>query len=147
LELKVLSLNVLILFIVQYLIAREETCLQSGVVSIIHSHEYLRENSAKTYWKISPYYLSQPTDSSCSVAAATMVLNAARSPQMLYANQKFISGTKSVGHFAPVGAYNAKAPIALALFHFGKFYYLITSVMFGNVQSLICSSQKTIWVF
>lgn len=59
-----------------------------GIVSIIQDHSYLRKHKAPFYWKISPYYLPQLTDSSCSIATATMVINALRIPQMRYANQK-----------------------------------------------------------
>ena len=58
-----------------------------GVVSIVHSHDYIRKHTAQTYWKISPYYLPQLTESSCSLASATMIINAARSDQVLYASQ------------------------------------------------------------
>jgi hypothetical protein len=46
------------------------------VESIVSSHEYFREHAAPMYWKISPYYLAQRNDSSCSLATATMVVNA-----------------------------------------------------------------------
>ncbi len=67
----------------------------SGVVSIIQDHSYIRTHNAPVYWKISPYYLPQPTDASCSLASATMVMNALRIPQMQYANQK-LATTNSV---------------------------------------------------
>ena len=67
----------------------------SGVVTIIQDHHYIRTHDAPIYWKISPYYLPQPTDASC--ASATMVMNALRIPQMQYANQK-LATTNSVVH-------------------------------------------------
>jgi hypothetical protein len=66
-----------------------------GVVSIIQEHSYIRTHSAPVYWNISPYYLPQPTDASCSLASATMLINALRIPQMQYANQK-LATTNSV---------------------------------------------------
>jgi hypothetical protein len=69
----------------------------SGVVSIIQNHEYLRTHDAPTYWQISPYYLPQSTDASCSSASAAMVINALRIPQMRYANQK-LATAHSVVH-------------------------------------------------
>lgn len=51
----------------------------SGVTSIIDDHHYLQQNKAPLYWRISPYYLPQLTDSSCSLASVTMVINAVRS--------------------------------------------------------------------
>ncbi len=68
-----------------------------GVVSIIQDHGYIRTHDAPTYWEISPYYLPQPTDASCSLASATMVINALRIHQMQYANQK-LATTDSVVH-------------------------------------------------
>ncbi len=68
-----------------------------GVVSIIQDHSYIRTHDAPIYWKISPYYLPQPTDASCSLASATMVVNALRIPQIQYANQK-LATTNSVVH-------------------------------------------------
>lgn len=68
-----------------------------GVVSIIQDHGYIRTHDAPIYWEISPYYLPQPTDASCSLASATMVMNALRIPQMQYANQK-LATTDSVVH-------------------------------------------------
>lgn len=66
-----------------------------GVVSIIQDHSYIRTHNAPIYWKISPYYMPQLTDASCSLASATMVMNALRIPQMQYANQK-LATTNSV---------------------------------------------------
>ena len=42
------------------------------------SHAYLRGHDAPDYWALSPYYVPQATDSACSVAAITMLLNALR---------------------------------------------------------------------
>lgn len=53
----------------------------SGVVPLHFSHKYIREHEAPTYWKISPYYISQRNESSCSLATAAMIINAARSSQ------------------------------------------------------------------
>jgi hypothetical protein len=38
----------------------------------------LRKNPAPDYWAISPFYIPQDTDSDCSVASATIVLNVLR---------------------------------------------------------------------
>lgn len=70
-----------------------------GVISIIQDHDYIQTHDAPTYWKISPFYLSQLTDASCSLAAATMVINALRIPQIQYANQK-LTTANSVLHSA-----------------------------------------------
>lgn len=68
-----------------------------GVVSIIRDHRYIRTHDSPVYWGISPYYLPQLTDASCSLASATMVINALRIPQMQYANQK-LATSNSVVH-------------------------------------------------
>ena len=62
-----------------------------GVVSIINDHTYLQTHDAPIYWKISPYYLSQPTDASCSVTSAAMLMNALHINQMQHANQKLFT--------------------------------------------------------
>lgn len=59
----------------------------TGVVSIIQSHHYIQQNKALLYWHINPYYLSQLTDSSCSLASATMIMNAIKSQKKLTANE------------------------------------------------------------
>jgi hypothetical protein len=41
-------------------------------------HGYLRRAEAPDFWALIPYYAGQETDSSCSVAAAAMVINAWR---------------------------------------------------------------------
>jgi hypothetical protein len=47
-------------------------------VSIERSHAYLQRHAAPDYWRLSPYYMPQETDSGCSLAAVTMLLNALR---------------------------------------------------------------------
>ncbi len=68
-----------------------------GVTSITKDHSYIRTHDAPIYWEISPHYLPQPTDASCSLASVTMVINALRSHQSQYANQK-LATTNSVLH-------------------------------------------------
>lgn len=58
-----------------------------GVETLGHSHQYMRDHEASTYWKISPYYISQRNDTSCSLATAAMIVNAVRSNQQLAAKQ------------------------------------------------------------
>ena len=47
-------------------------------ISIERSHAYLQRHAAPDYWRLSPYYVPQETDSACSVASITMLLNALR---------------------------------------------------------------------
>jgi hypothetical protein len=63
----------------------------SGVESILTSHDYFQANRSPLYWRVSPYYLSQLTDSSCSLASATMIVNAARSHQQSMTHQALAS--------------------------------------------------------
>jgi hypothetical protein len=69
----------------------------SGVISIIQEHSYIRNHDSLNYWRLSSFYLPQPTDASCSSASAAMVLNALRIPQIKYANQKLIT-TNNIAH-------------------------------------------------
>ena len=58
----------------------QEAKLKFGrdAVSVEQSHAYLQHHAAPDYWKLSSYYVSQVTDSACSLAAITMLLNALR---------------------------------------------------------------------
>jgi hypothetical protein len=47
-------------------------------ISIERSHAYLQRHAAPDYWRLSPYYVPQATDSDCSLAAIAMLLNALR---------------------------------------------------------------------
>ncbi len=58
---------------------------------LFDSREFIRKNPARDYWALSQYYLPQQDSRSCSVAAAAMVLNAARSNQALTASDELIS--------------------------------------------------------
>ncbi len=51
------------------------------------SHEYFKGHDAPQFWALIPYYAPQQTGSSCSVAAATMVVNAARVGHVLRAEE------------------------------------------------------------
>jgi hypothetical protein len=55
------------------------------------SHEYMRESSAADYWALSPYYTAQQTDSACSLATITMVVNAARAGIALTAADELVT--------------------------------------------------------
>ena len=52
--------------------------LGPDAITVQQSHAYLRGHDAPDYWALSPYYVPQATDSACSVAAITMLLNALR---------------------------------------------------------------------
>jgi hypothetical protein len=66
----------------------------TGVSSIIDSHEYIRQHAAPIYWKMSPFYVSQRNDTSCSLASATMLVNASRINDVVSANQELATQDK-----------------------------------------------------
>ncbi|CEK10499.1 phytochelatin synthase family protein [Legionella hackeliae] len=97
-KLKSKGYNLLPLFIVSfslnlgltsfsYSLQSTTTRYTTGVVSIVQSHEYLRNHESPIYWKLSAYYLPQRNDSSCSLATAAMVVNAALAGQTISAKQ------------------------------------------------------------
>ena len=63
----------------------QEAKLKLGrdAISIEQSHAYLQRHAAPDYWNLSSYYVPQVTDSACSLAAITMLLNALRGRQAL----------------------------------------------------------------
>jgi len=50
--------------------------------------EHIRATPAPDYWALSPYYVGQRDDRSCSLAAAAMVVNAARASRALGADDE-----------------------------------------------------------
>ncbi len=50
-------------------------------------HSYLRNSPAVDYWRLSPYYVGQVDDRSCSLACVTMLVNFARADQQLMADE------------------------------------------------------------
>lgn len=42
------------------------------------SHEYVLKNAAPDYWALSPYYVEQEDEASCSISSTAMVVNGAR---------------------------------------------------------------------
>lgn len=47
-------------------------------VPLASDHDYLRGAPAPDYWALSPYYVGQQNDASCSLASLSMLVNAAR---------------------------------------------------------------------
>ena len=93
-----------------------------GVVSIIKENHYLRTHNAPIYWKISSYYLPQPTDASCALASATMLINVLRIPQMQYANQKLATTDSVMQSIHPKWEKNQKqGGDGITLDQFGSF--------------------------
>jgi hypothetical protein len=55
------------------------------------SHEYIKTEKAPDYWALSPYYLPQQNEKSCSVASVAMVVNAARRNMKLTSDDQLAS--------------------------------------------------------
>jgi len=72
-----------------------------GVVSIIQEHQYFRHHESSMYWKMSPYYLPQLTNASCSLASATMILNALRSQEIQCSNQSLVTAQQILQNSHP----------------------------------------------
>lgn len=62
----------------------------SGVTLLSVDHAFIRNNPAFDYWKLTPFYIGQQTESACSLAIATMVVNAARPSGQLSADQELV---------------------------------------------------------
>jgi hypothetical protein len=52
--------------------------------------DYLRRASAPAYWALAPHYVGQFNETSCSVATATMLLNAARGSAGLAPGERLV---------------------------------------------------------
>ena len=74
------SFGVLLVLLCASAVHARETKAKFGpdAIPIQRATEYLRNNPAPDYWAISPFYIPQNTDSDCSVATATTVLNVLR---------------------------------------------------------------------
>ncbi|CAF1254203.1 unnamed protein product [Didymodactylos carnosus] len=58
------------------------------VKRLFRSHDYISTHEALDYWAISPYYIGQQDDRSCSLASVTMIVNAARVEKALLFSEK-----------------------------------------------------------
>ena len=52
--------------------------LGPDAISVAQSHAYLQSHPAPDFWSLSPFYVPQVTESACSLAALTMLVNALR---------------------------------------------------------------------
>jgi hypothetical protein len=59
-------------------------------IAIQQSHEYLRSSLAPDYWALSPHYVSQLSNSACSLAAIAMLVNALRG-MPAHADERFVT--------------------------------------------------------
>ncbi|MBU6374848.1 MAG: hypothetical protein KGQ59_02525 [Bdellovibrionales bacterium] len=55
------------------------------------NREYLQKNAAPDFWALIPYYVHQQTGSACSIASATMILNAIRAPSELSSSMDLLT--------------------------------------------------------
>lgn len=60
---------------------------------ISKSHDYIRRAPAPDYWALSPYYAAQMNERACSLASATMVVNAARVSKKLTSDDELATQT------------------------------------------------------
>jgi hypothetical protein len=70
----------------------------AGTVPLHASHDYFQTHAAATYWTLAPYYIAQYNDVSCSLAAAVMVLNAARSNRPFFTTDALITQAAVLDH-------------------------------------------------
>ncbi len=62
-----------------------------AAVRLYHAQTYVREQPARDYWALTPYYLGQSNDHSCSVASLAMLVNAFRADRELAAADELIT--------------------------------------------------------
>ncbi|MBI2082594.1 MAG: hypothetical protein HYT76_03400 [Deltaproteobacteria bacterium] len=65
-------------------------------IPISQSHDYFRKNPAPDYWALSPYYTAQFSERSCSTAAVTMLVNAARVGENLGSEEELVTEQKLI---------------------------------------------------
>ncbi len=66
----------------------------SQAVRLFHAREYLRTHDAPDFWALMPYYVHQFNERACSVASATMVVNALRAQvELTTADELITQGT------------------------------------------------------
>lgn len=63
----------------------------SDILPISVENSYVRFNSSPDFWSILPYHTGQKTNSSCSLAAVTLILNGARPSSQLEKGQKHLT--------------------------------------------------------
>jgi hypothetical protein len=54
---------------------------------LFHAREYVRAHEAPDFWALTPYYVSQPDQRSCSAASVAMLINALRADRDLKADE------------------------------------------------------------
>ncbi len=65
----------------------------TAATRLTHSHEFFRMNEAPDFWALMPYYVHQQTESACSIASVTMVMNAIRAPKDLGSEEPLLTQT------------------------------------------------------
>jgi hypothetical protein len=74
-----------------------------GVTLLSTDHKYIATHSAPDYWRLSPFYVGQQTDSACSLAVISTIVNAARPSLKLLANEELVTQSSLLKKLADAG--------------------------------------------
>ncbi len=77
-------------------VQREKPKYGADAVPLSVSHEYFKTHDAPQFWSLIPYYAPQQTGGSCSAAAATMLINAARAGKKLNSDEPLALESKVI---------------------------------------------------
>ena len=112
---------------------------------LTHSHEFFRKNEAPDFWALMPYYVHQQTESSCSIASVTMVMNAIRAPKDLGSEEPLLTQTslleltKSESWKKAVGAHGG----GVNLDQLGQLVETsVKSIGYANAQVTVVHAEK-----
>ncbi len=135
-----------------------------GIVTLSQSHDYFKKQPAHTYWKMAPFYIGQYTDSSCSLATATILVNTIQGHNLIYANyliateqgmlerthdSQWAEWTKTGGIGASLDQMKELIPKALRAFGIKKYNVStvhvnnISDAVRDNLQKVLLESEKS----
>jgi len=122
-----------------------------GATPLSRDHGYIQNSPAPAFWALSPYLIHQHTDSSCSLATATMLLNGARAIDGKGEIGKFVSElgllermadsdwrreiTPPDGNGISLVALGEKLPRALALYDLGDWSVAVHTVSAADSET------------
>jgi len=130
-----------------------------NAIVLSKSHEYINSEKAPDYWALSPYYLPQQNEKSCSVASVAMVINAARSNVDLTADDKLAthdellkrvndqkwSKAVDMGHVGGgVALDDLKTVVEKSLKAYGLKNYSVTAYHMDNSKGAITELHKNL---
>ncbi len=90
---------IVLLFLPIFSLAQEKVLkpkYAEGVVSLSQSNEYFREKPSLDFWVLNSYYVGQETDSACSLASVTMVMNAIQAVLQTHNDAELITQEKLI---------------------------------------------------